>query len=146
MALSVNYQSLNSPFISFIRLPCFAASFQFFTIHIPMVSMASMSPIATSSTQLQTASITHSIDQNPQAALLNSFKAELSIPNGTFQHPVVFPTAHSTYSTNVTNAWTNPAGLVAAAAAFGNSVNEGEWPFFMFLINKLIICFLLKLF
>jgi hypothetical protein len=89
--------------------------------------MASMNQITTSSTQLQASTITHSIDLNPQTALLNSFKAELVLPNGTLQHPVAFPSTYSSYSTNVSNAWANPAGslMVAAAAAFGNSVNEG---------------------
>jgi hypothetical protein len=92
-----------------------------------MVLMASMNPITTSNTQLQASSVTHSIDLNPQTAILNSFKAELVIPNATLQHSVAFPSAHSSYSTNVNNAWANPAGslMVAAAAAFGNSVNEG---------------------
>nr|CAD2178584.1 unnamed protein product [Meloidogyne enterolobii] len=90
-----------------------------------MVSIASMSPIATSSSQLQTTAITHSTDPNCQAALLNSFKTEFSLPNGSnFQSPVAIPSAHSAYS-NVTNPWANP---LVAAAALGNPTNEDIRP------------------
>lgn len=92
-----------------------------------MVSIASMSPIATSSTQLQTTAITHS-DPNHQTALLNSFKTEFSFPTGALQSPVTIPSAHSAYSSNFTNTWANPAAELVAAAVFSNHANEDFRP------------------
>uniref|UniRef100_A0A1I8BRD0 Uncharacterized protein n=1 Tax=Meloidogyne hapla TaxID=6305 RepID=A0A1I8BRD0_MELHA len=86
-----------------------------------------MSPIATSSTQLQTTAITHS-DPNHQTALLNSFKTEFSFPTGALQSPVTIPSAHSAYSSNFTNTWANPAAELVAAAVFSNHANEDFRP------------------